>query len=387
MNLKDFAIYISMEVDSHFKTIKSIRNKTTNTLISLSSCSFQKLVAKYSNTKEPIVKLVIDSKPISRNNDLLVSFICQTCKLTREITLNLFMRRVSKNTVRCHYCVNKDTDKCESQSKFMKDNISAIIKGDYIKLVEKKVSEKSLDEFIEYSIKEWNNEDVEFINHYNLNHLSQEEFNRILPKIKGVGNGKIVNLTDWSYIPNYRVFNQTRYTPMLIDKVKNIIEKPHYITFECENCENLFTHRDLEIVKNKLKIFCQTCTLTNKTFRLRSYTTKNGIKLLWQSIPEKRFIEWCEEHSIEVKNGPIIQYNFQDIAHKYRVDFELPILKKLIEIKDNHCWHKQQLASGKFGAKEEAAKDWCVSNGYTFTVVFPKTLQELKDSILKSCKI
>ena len=384
-NLKGSTLIDSMEVDLHFKTIESIREKTTNKEIALTSCSIEQLVAKYSSTKEPIAKMVINKKPISRNNSYLVKFVCPTCNATREITLNLFMRRVSKNTTRCFCCMNEDTEKCEKQSGFMKQNMSKILEGEYVKPA--KVSHKTISEHLDFSKSEWEKEDIEFINNYNFTHLSLEEFSNILPKIKGVGNSKLVNLEGWSYFPNYRVFNQTRYTPMLVNLTTNVVEKPQYITFDCENCSNSFTHRDLEIVKNKLKIFCQGCTLTNRTFRLRSHITKNGTKILWQSIPERRFIEWCDEHSIEIKNGPAIQYMFQGKMHAYRVDFELPTFKRLIEIKDNHCWHKQQLASGKFGAKETAAIEWCKSKDYTFTVVFPKTLQELKDLLLKSCKI
>jgi very-short-patch-repair endonuclease len=374
-----------MEVDLHFKTIESIREKTTNIGVAVSSCSIQEIVAKYSNTKKPLAKMVINKKPISRNNSYLVTFTCPTCHTSREITLNLFMRRITNNTMRCYCCHNRDEEKCEKQSEFMKDNMTKILEGDYVK--SQKISEKTLAEHLEYSRDEWKKEDVEFTNHYTFSHLSEEEFTNILPKIKGVGNNKIVSLEGWSYFPYYRVFNQTRYTPMLINTTTNLVEKPQYISFECENCGNCFTHRDLEIVKNKLKIYCQGCTLTNRTFRLRTHITKNGSKILWQSIPERRFIEWCDEHSIEIKNGPTIQYKFQDKIHGYRVDFELPSLKRLVEIKDNHCWHKQQLASGKFGAKETAANKWCIDKGYTFTVVFPKTLQEYKDSLIKSCKI
>ena len=374
-----------MSVESHFKTIESIREKTTDKQIALENCSIKLLVAKYSNTKEPIAKMIIDKIPISRNNSYLVKFICPTCQTTREITLNLFMRRVSNNTTRCFCCMNKEEEKCAKQSGFMKENMTNILIGEYMK--SPKISEKTLAEHLSFSMEEWKKEDVEFTNHYNLAHLSEDEFSMILPKIKSVGNGKLVNLEGWNYFPYYRVFNQTRYTPMLVNSTNDTVEKPYYITFECENCGNEFTHRDLEIVKNKLKIFCQGCTLTNRTFRLRTYTTKSGTKLLWQSIPERRFIEWCEEQSFEIKNGPTIQYMFQEKTHAYRVDFELPSFKRLIEIKDNHCWHKQQLASGKFGAKEKAAIEWCSKRDYTFTVVFPKTLQELKDSLKKSCKI
>ena len=77
-----------------------------------------------------------------------------------------------------------------------------------------------------------------------------------------------------------------------------------------------------------------------------------------------------------------MSYKYFDPGHIYRVDFELPQYNILIEMKDNHCWHKQQVESGKFGAKEAAANEWCTKNSYKYHVVFPKTLQKMKDSIL-----
>jgi hypothetical protein len=105
---------------------------------------------------------------------------------------------------------------------------------------------------------------------------------------------------------------------------------------------------------------------------------------MWQSIPERRFIDWCEEHNINISNGPKIPYTFNNNEHIYRVDFELPDLKQLIEIKDNHCWHKEQVKSGKFESKENAAIEWCKKNKYTYHVLFPKNIQHYKNSIIKS---
>jgi hypothetical protein len=372
-------------MESHFNSIVSIREKTTNTPIQLSSCSIQSLVAKYSNTKEPIAKLVIEGKPISRNNSYLIIFTCGTCKAQREITLNLFMRRVSKNTKRCELCVNKDADKCNNHSEFMVDNFHSIMANDYTPSHEKP-SEFSLEQHLAFSQTEWEKEDPRIVESYYFNHLSNDDFERIRPKIVSIGNGKLTSLEGWIYFPIYRVFNQTRFTPMLVNMDKMCVEKPLYIEFECENCGLHFTHRDLHIVKNKLKLFCQTCLLTNYSFKLRRMILPDRTSILWQSQPEKRFIEWCTENNLSVKNGPSISYEFNGKPHVYRVDFELPSLKKLVEIKDNHCWHLQQVSSGKFGAKESAALEWCKKNGYEFHILFPKNIQEFKDSV-KPCKI
>lgn len=365
----------------YFNSIVTIRDKQNNTQISVDECSIQKISSAYSNTKVPIHKLIINNKPISRNNTYVICYKCLTCNIESEITLNLFMRKINKDIRRCEACRNKNEDKCKAQSKFMKENIHKIIAGEYT-ISENKVKSKSLDDHIKTSMLDYDAEDDDFKNMYTLRHLTTDDFMRIQSRIISIGNDKVCSLDEWSYFPTFRIYNQTRYTPMLIHKTENRTEKPIYIKFKCDNCECLFTHRDLEVVKNHIKILCQSCSLTNRTFHLRKMTLKNGISIMWQSVPERRFIEWCELNDIRVQNGPKISYMFKDTSHTYRVDFELPAHKLLIEIKDNHCWHNEQVKSGKFGAKESAANDWCKSNQYTYHVVYPKTIQQFKNSIL-----
>jgi predicted RNA-binding Zn-ribbon protein involved in translation (DUF1610 family) len=229
---------------------------------------------------------------------------------------------------------------------------------------------------------DWLIEDGEFKDVYNGAHLTVDEFNRIRTNIISVGNGKLTDISSWEYFPYYRVFNQTRFTPMLINRVSEVVEKPLYISFNCDNCGNVHTHRDLETTKNKIKILCRDCTLTNRTFRLRKMDLNNGSSIMWQSVPERRFIEWCQDNSITVKNGPRLRYSFLGKEHDYRVDFELPDLNILIEIKDNHCWHQRQVISGKHAAKETAATNWCNENNYEYKIIFPKTNATIKGYIL-----
>jgi hypothetical protein len=363
--------------EKYIKSIVSICDKPTRTAIPLETIRLEKIAVKYSNTKEAIYKLVIGNKAISRNNCFLVGYSCLTCGVRHEITLNLFMRKVNKNIQACDTCKNKSESKRTQQSQFMKVNMPSIIAGVY----EKKVKENTLEAHLVESAADWKSEDDDFQNAYFLTHLTCEEFDRIRPKIVGIGNEKLTSLTEWEYQPCYRIFNQTRYTPMLIHKESRQVEKPSYISFLCDNCESRFTHRDLEIVKNKLKLLCKDCSLCNRTFRLRQLRLKNGETILWQSVYERRFIEWCEEKNIPIKNGPKIPFTFQDTERIYRVDFELPLHKKIVELKDNHCWHKEQVASGRFAAKEGCARSWAHDKGYTFHVVFPKTLSEFKETL------
>ena len=371
---------IGME-SKYFKSIVSIRDKKDNLNVPLNTCLIQKISSTFSNTKIPIYKLLIDNKPISRNNSYLVLYTCQICSIQSEITLNLFMRKVNKDTKCCESCRNNNEEKCKIQSQFMKENIHKIRSGDYIKEVIK-VKNYSLEEHLKKSKEDWNLEDESFKEHYFMKHLSDEDYTRISPRIISISNDKIQSLNEWIYFPTYRVYNQTRFTPMLVHKTENRTEKPNYIKFKCDNCEGEYIHRDIELVKNHLKLLCQQCSLVNKKFHLRKKILKDGTSILWQSVPERRFIEWCEENKITIKNGPTVLYFFKEKQHKYRVDFELPDKKMLIEIKDNHCWHNEQVKTGKFRAKELSAIEWCKPHNYNYHVIFPKTIQKYKDSIL-----
>ena len=366
----------------YFTNMIYARDKKTNELVLKDRFSIKKITSIYSNTKEPIFKLMIDSTAISRNNTYTVKYKCQTCTTEQEITLNLYMRKVNREITGCDACKNRETTKCNTHREFMKQNATTVLSGSYNKEATVKVKSFTVNKHLEKSILDWEQEDEDFKEKYFLYHLTQSDFERVRTKIISINNDKFRNISEWDYFPTYRIYNQTRYTPMLVHKTDNTVEKPLYLKFKCDNCDDVFIHRDMEIIKNQYKLLCKSCSFTNKIFCLRKYTCKNGATLMWQSIPERRFIEWCEEHHIIIRNGPKIEYNFNDHTHIYRVDFELPQYNILIEMKDNHCWHKQQVESGKFGAKEAAANEWCTKNSYKYHVVFPKTLQKMKDSIL-----
>lgn len=368
---------------NYFSNIIYVRNKVNNDIVLKERCSIKKVTSMYSNTKEPIYKLIIDSVAISRNNTYTVKYRCQTCSTDQEITLNLYMRKVNRKITGCDACKNREANKCNNHREFMKQNGTNVLSGKYIKDEPVSVKKMPVDKHLEKSIADWNIEEDDFKDRYFLYHLTQDDFERIKSKIISINNDKFRDISEWNYFPTYRIYNQTRYTPMLINKTDNSVEKPLYLKFKCDNCDDLFIHRDMEVVKNQYKILCKNCSLTNKTFCLRKYKCKDGSTLMWQSIPERRFIEWCEDHNINIKNGPNIEYTFNNGTHIYRVDFELPQFNILIEMKDNHCWHKQQVESGKFGAKKSAAEEWCQKNNYTYHIIFPKTLQKMKDSIIQ----
>lgn len=127
--------------------------------------------------------------------------------------------------------------------------------------------------------------------------------------------------------------------------------------------------------KNKIKSLCKDCNLTNNIFKLRSYENLSKEKIMYQSKFELKFIRYCNEKKIYLINGPKIDYTFKDKNCKYKVDFAIPKLNLLIEIKDNHIWHREQINNGKWNSKVEGVNQYLKSekNIYkNFIVIFPK---------------
>jgi hypothetical protein len=362
-------------IGKYADSIVSVRDKATLTDLSHTPRELLLMTHINSNIKTPVARLKLNGDLVKKHNSILIGYICTSCNVKSEITLNLFLRKINRNIDKCNACKNLDEGKRTMQASYMR--------GEYIPHRKELWSEKSLSTRVEESCNQFSSESYDFQSSYYIKHLTVEDFDRIRSKIISIGNDKIRDVSKWKYIPTYRVCNQSRYTPMLINWESNAIEKPSYIKWSCDSCSTSFVNRDIEVQKNRLRILCAECSFCNRTFKVKSMDTKWG-KLRYQSQQEFRFIKWCIDHDIKIINGPNIPYMWNEKKHSYRVDFQLPDHKRLVELKDNHIWHKYQIENGKWGAKEMCAKEWCVANSWEYDLVFPMTLAKWKDHILKS---
>jgi hypothetical protein len=89
-------------------------------------------------------------------------------------------------------------------------------------------------------------------------------------------------------------------------------------------------------------------------------------KVIYQSQFEKKFITYCNENNIVIKNGDTIEYKWKDKKLKYKIDFKIPDKKLLIELKDT----KREKLNGKQNSKIEAAKKYAVDINYRYEFVF-----------------
>lgn len=108
---------------------------------------------------------------------------------------------------------------------------------------------------------------------------------------------------------------------------------------------------------------------------IKRFMLKCGRQIHYQSKPELDFILQCENLDIDIDDGPVIPYQFNDKPYHYFSDFIIknPISNNLriVEIKGNHPYHIEDVKSGKFNAKCSAAIEFSAKMNYDpYIVVF-----------------
>lgn len=347
---KEYAILnIIMDIKNAEKLVKnviSIENKKTNITLEYDKIECIKHSSIYSNTKNSIYKLKINDKIISRNNPYNVKYFCITCDRIITSSLSNLARKMNENKTECRSCKEYNQEKRSKQSSFMTEYYkNGCVKKNTLKTV------LSTSDIIEISNKEFNNMKSTFVKSYFKKHLKKEEFQTLKSKILSFQNNKFNDISKFEYYSHIKCYNQTQFNPMLYDKENDKFEKPDYIKFKCDICNSQFINRDLYIRKNKYKTLCQTCSFCNYSFKIRKSTNVLNDKISYQSKLELNFINFCNENNILVKDGPKLNYIWNNKKCKYIVDFYLPKLKLLVELKGNHIWHRKQVENGKWDAK------------------------------------
>lgn len=320
-------------MDERLKILNNIVEITKDNIpIEIKSIKLEFSCNKYSSKKNSIYHITLNDGHLSKRDVLNIKYKCITCEAVHIVGTTQFLRKINKCSYRCSLCVNKEQTPMHPLS-----------------LKEQKEASDTL--FEEY--------DDDFKDTYYSYHLTNEDYKRISKNIISLQNGKY-KIEDLEYWAVFKTNNQMLFSSVFYDNANNLIIKANQPILRCDNCNNDWRAKTLEKYKNCHKILCSSCTLCNKTFKIR--TTKNCINdiILYQSKLELNFINWCNNNSIIVKNGPALSYVFQGIERKYKVDFMIKDL--LIEIKDNHIWYRNDIKTGKNEAKINAVKE-AIKNG------------------------
>jgi hypothetical protein len=343
-------------MDERLKILNNIVEITKDNIpIEIKSIKLEFSCNKYSSKKNSIYHITLNDRHLSKRDALNIKYKCITCDAVHIVGTTQFLRKINKCSYRCSLCVNKDDTKRLNHSYYLLSLDNKDTKGGQCvplhPLSLKEQKEESDRLFEEY--------DDDFKDTYYSYHLTNEDYKRISKNIISLQNGKY-KIEDLEYWAVFKTNNQMLFSSVFYDNVNNLIIKANQPILRCDNCNNDWRAKTLEKYKNSHKILCSSCTLCNKTFKIR--TTKNCINdiILYQSKLELNFINWCNNNSIIVKNGPVLSYVFQGIERKYKVDFMIKDL--LIEIKDNHIWYRNDIKTGKNEAKINAVKE-AIKNG------------------------
>jgi len=320
------------------------------------------LLSKFSSTKIPTVKIKINDSIILDRNDKL-TYTCPNCQNEIEILVGKFLKKESEN---CRVCKEKDIDKRNKQSEYIKKSFKEFnrVVGKNRDII--KFGDLTTEQLIELSDKLFSEESLEFKSDYIKKTISENEFNSIRQFIIKIGGIDIVDNDDIKYFRFIKNTNQTKYScKVLVNDRLHLLDKCEFI---CQMCNDKFTGRNI-LNKYNNGILCRDCSFSNKTFKFKYTLNINGDKVVYQSSPELKLIKHYNSMGILIKNGPRIEYNFNGKERIYKVDFEVRSNKMLIEVKDMHIWHRKEVESGKWEAKELAARKWCDENEYLFYLI------------------
>jgi hypothetical protein len=356
--------------------IINIINKTNSENINIDHLECKLFTNKYSAKKASIWCLFLNKKQVKKKDPYIFTYKCISCSTIHKVSSTQMLRKINKNIARCYLCRNLDTSKRIDQSEFMKNNNPQ----------NKPTDEEQVCSIIEKinfinirnaSIEMFNNYDDDFKDNYFNNHLTQEEYLKLSKNIKSLGDGKYDNLLNYEYWPIYKSNNQMLFTSIFYDKSTDTIFKAHQPMIYCDNCNTIWRAKSLERFKNNIKIFCKDCSFVNKTFKIRQTKNIKNETICYQSKLELKFITWCNNNNIYLTNGPKIPYIFNNKERLYKVDFQ--INDTLIEVKDNHVWHKNAIKSGKFKAKMDAVEK--INNN--FYLLTPTNWSNILNKLIK----
>ena len=335
------------------------RNKILNSIIEINEnnnvCTLKGIkleysANKYSSNKESVWHIILNDKQLTKKNKHIFKYKCITCNSIHSVGTTQFLRKLNKGSLYCYLCRNKNVVKRIEHSNKMKGNTFA----SNMKPEEEKeiIIIKTPLDLKKESEELFNQETSEFKKNYFCYHLTYEDYSRISKNLISLHNNNFNKISDYEFWPIFKTNNQMLYSSVLYDIKQDIIFKGHQPIMRCDICNQNWRAKSLEKFKDDLKILCKDCSLVNKIFKIRRTANCDNKLLLYQSNLELKFIDWCNSNNIIVTNGPKVPYSFENKDRTYKVDFQIKNI--LVEIKDEHIWHKNDIKSGKWQAKEQA---------------------------------
>lgn len=183
-------------------------------------------------------------------------------------------------------------------------------------------------------------------------------------------NKNIINKTKQTCIKKYNVDNPFK-SEKIIQKIKNIKLKK----YGDKNYNNREKYQKTCMYRYGVTNPALIVGFGRDPYKIKKYKLKSGNYVTYQSIPELKFIQDCENKNILITNGDCIIYCHGNKTKKYYVDFKIFYDNKwqLIEIKSKHIWYYNSIKNGVLTSKIKAAKKYSRIHGYLpYKLIFYK---------------
>lgn len=335
----------------------------TNNKIDYTTLVIKHEKRKYSSTYSNILYIDDVSLTSKQLKTYKVKYICR-CGRENVILLHKYL---VKEKIVCQHCLqDRSYSDCIITNNLGKNKGKKTVKKQSVKL----------NNFYELT-------DIEK-NKYQHIHLTEQEFYKYLPYFYKINNtiinDNIINSIKY-YYAEYHPYNQFKFVPKISFDNGLTKETIKAVYLKCNICDKVFKIHIFNIRNKDLtNIKCKKCGLTNHRYTIRKYNNSNN--LTYQSNVEKTFIDKCYENNVLIENGIIINYIFNNKQHKYITDFYLPEYKYMIEIKSDNIWYKQNVETGKFAAKVNAANKYSEENNMKYFVVFDYEIDTFFNTII-----
>lgn len=342
----------------------------------IETISQNKFQTKFQNL---VNHLFIDGIKVKNSDKINFEYKCLTCGKINKISS--YKRLISKiNNSNFQYCVHcYQKNDVNNMIEIRKKNLTGKKKGE-VKFAKEKPVKNKVD---------FNDLSDEEKSYYWEKHYTIDEWNSFIKEfnVKFVND---INVNEVEYIPYFPTNNQNKFSSKI--KYNGQLFGIISVKCQCKICRNIFKfHWEKQNIKNKkFKNICRDCGrseyFTNKTWHTKSCNNINNDKILYQSNYEKMFIDFCNEKNVLIINGPKLEYFFNNKNRHYYVDFYIPKLNWIIELKDEHPFHMNDVNSGKFQAKNSIAEKF-VKNGTfnKFLILFKKDFSETwKEEFIKN---
>lgn len=302
---------------------------------------------KYSAKKLSVWQILVNGKRLTKSSKYLFEYNCVSCGSKYSLCPMALIRKVNKCVLTCIECVR---------------NAYPVLHQTHMTYVEKR----------DAAIRAFDAMDDDYKSAYFLRHLTPDDYKRISKNIVGFQNGNITDFENIEYWPVYNTTTELSFTHIMYNTKTQTVFKPHQPIIECDHCAKNWRADTIEKFKNHYRIYCPQCwnNTCNTKFRYRNCYNINNSSVMYCSLQELKFINWCNNNGILVNNGTVISYEFASEIKTYRIGFLVG--NTLIDIKDN-IWDRDKRTGPKWQAKESAARKLVSDGKYDdYIIITPK---------------